>query len=79
MFTEYHDPRAVPLLQAALDRYDPQAEDALPDYVIADMVRAIRGAGGELAPEQVDKLDRIFGPRPLWHSPMPPESGGALE
>jgi hypothetical protein len=70
-FTNYRDPRALPLLHAALDRYDPQAKDQHPDYVLIEMVHAIRGAGGELTVEEVEKLDRIFGPRPLWHRQTP--------
>jgi hypothetical protein len=59
---DYGDPRALPLLSAALDRYEPVDDDnsLMANHVVIELEAAIKRLGGELTPEQQAKVQRIF-------------------
>jgi HEAT repeat protein len=56
---EYGDPRALPLLLKALDDYETVSDDPLENFGLPDLVHSIEELGGELTPEQRQKVDRI--------------------
>jgi hypothetical protein len=60
-FAEYGDRRALPLLLAELDQYEPVEEGGpLANFGVADMVDAVEELGGKLTPELQAKVDGIF-------------------
>jgi SEC-C motif len=62
-FAEYGDPRALPLLSAALDQYEGVlTDDWWANHALIELQAAIEELGGELTPEQRQKVDRILAP-----------------
>src|SRR4051794_36398395 len=51
---DYGDPRAIPLLSAALDAFEPvdDEKDLMANHVVVELEDAIKRLGGELTPEQ---------------------------
>ncbi len=60
---EYGDPRGLPLVSAALDRFEPQGKGLLADMGLADLIAAIEMLGGELTPAQQENVRRLRVPR----------------
>jgi hypothetical protein len=62
-FAEYGDPRALPLLLAALDAYGGVPRDDLwGNHALIELRAAIEELGGALTPEQQEKVNRILAP-----------------
>jgi HEAT repeat protein len=59
---EYGDPRALPLLSAAIDRYESRGDQIMINHALVELRAAIEDLGGELTPEQRAKIDRILEP-----------------
>jgi hypothetical protein len=59
---DYGDPRAIPLLSAALDAFEPVNSDSdlMANHVVVELEAAIERLGGDLTPEQKQKAQRIF-------------------
>jgi hypothetical protein len=58
---DYGDPRALPLLSRALDLYEfSTGEDLMANHAVIELEDAIRRLGGELTPEQQEKVHRII-------------------
>jgi HEAT repeat protein len=59
---DYGDPRAIPLLSAALDAFEPVVDDEnlMANHVVVEFEDAIKRLGGQLTPEQQAKVKRIF-------------------
>jgi HEAT repeat protein len=59
---DYGDPRAIPLLSAALDSFEPvnDERDLMGNHVVVELEGAIERLGGELTPAQQQKVKRIF-------------------
>jgi hypothetical protein len=57
---EYGDPRALPLLSKALDDYQEiNTDDPMANHLVVELEDAIQHLGGELTPEQQEKVRRI--------------------
>ncbi len=59
---EYGDPRALPLLSAAIDRYESRGDQMMVNQALVELKAAIEDLGGEVTPEQQAKIDRILEP-----------------
>jgi hypothetical protein len=59
---EYGDPRALPVLIAALDRFESQGDEPFANQGLIELEAAIEDLGGELTPEQREKVERILAP-----------------
>jgi hypothetical protein len=59
---EYGDPHALPLLSAAIDRYESRGDQFMANHALVELRAAIEDLGGELTPEQRAKIDRILAP-----------------
>jgi hypothetical protein len=58
----YGDPRALPVLVAALDRYESQGDEPFANQELIELAAAIEQLGEELTPEQREQMDRILAP-----------------
>jgi hypothetical protein len=80
-FTEYRDPRVLPLLFEMLDRYESQGDKPFANQELIEVVGAIEELGGELTPEQREKVDRILAPemanRRAWAAMLERSGRGA--
>jgi SEC-C motif-containing protein len=61
-FAEYGDPRALPVLTAALDQYESQGDEVFANQGLIELAAAIEDLGGELTPVQREKMDHILAP-----------------
>lgn len=59
---EYGDPRALPVLTAALDQYESQGDEPFANQELIELAAAIEVLGEELTPAQQEKMDRILAP-----------------
>jgi HEAT repeat protein len=59
---DYGDPRAIPLLSAALDAFEPVNDDRdlMTNHVVVELEAAIERLGGEVTPAQQQKVKRVF-------------------
>lgn len=63
LLAEYGDARAVPLLSAALDEYQPKpSDDWMANHAVVELEAAIQHLDGTLTPEQKEKVRRILAP-----------------
>ena len=58
---DYGDDRALPLLSAALDQHEAvDNDDLMANHVVVEIEAAIKMLGGQLTPEQQEKVERIY-------------------
>jgi len=58
----YGDPRALPVLVAALAQYESQGDEPFANQELIELEGAIEELGGELTPEQRERVDQILAP-----------------